>query len=555
MLLFLGLVFILKVVTCNVSSPPVVTLPLGTVEGYIGKTEQGKDIYVFEGIPYAKPPVGDSRFEESVPPKPWKGIWKAKTIFKCLQYDHYTPPGPDKVSGDEDCLYVNVYSPTLDITAKLDVLVYIHGGAFMFNHGGQTLPNIVLDRNIIFVNFNYRLGPLGFLSTEDEFVSGNNGIKDQILALKWIKENIDRFGGNPNSITISGMSAGGASVHTHLITPRSRGLFSKAISQSGVALNSWVFMEEPLNKTKTIALSVGCPIQNNKEMKKCLKSKPARQIAYGVKDLQPWLYNPFSPFGLVVDKWAKNPVFPEHPYQLIEKGLVEDVPWITSFTSAEGLYPGADFYFDERLEFIDKNWNAIMPYILHYNDVIPVQQLDEVSSEIRKEYLQNEPVNKQTFSRLIEALSDRLFLADIVLGTRLHAKSIKSPVYSYYFDYRGAHSKTENRIKSNKNIGVSHGDDTAYVFKTLDVLSTENDKAMSKLMVDMFVSFMKTGKPNITSDWSPQSKKTSDPWMHLRIDSPDKLYMEKKEQVGNQKFWESLPFKENQKLFNKRDEL
>ncbi|CAG9865174.1 unnamed protein product [Phyllotreta striolata] len=545
MLRYLLVLYFLNVVICN--APPTVTLPSGTVEGFIGKTENGQEIFKFEGIPYARPPVGDLRFEESVPPKPWKGVWKANTIFKCMQYNHYSPEGPEKVLGDEDCLYVNVYTPTVDTKAKLDVLVYIHGGAFMFNHGGQTLPDIVLDRNVVFVNLNYRLGPLGFLSTEDQYVPGNNGIKDQMLALKWIKDNVESFGGNPESITISGMSAGGASVHTHLISPRSKGLFSKAISQSGVVTNAWVFMENPLNKTQTIATSVGCPIDVKKDMMKCLKSKPARQIAYAVKNLQVWLYNPFSPFGLVVDKWAKNPVFPEHPYQLLKKGLVQDLPWITSFTSSEGLYPAADFYFEDYLEHIDQRWNEVMPYILHYNEV--AADLDDVSARIRTEYLQNKPVSKQTFPQFVEILSDRLFIADIVAATRLHASAIKSPVYSYFFNYRGAHSKTEARILSTENIGVSHGDDTSYVFKTLDVLSTKDDRAMSKLMVDMFVSFMKTGKPNVTDEWVPQSKKQSDPWVQLRIDSPYKLHKEEKtSHLGNADFWHALPLKENHNL-------
>lgn len=167
-------------------------------------------------------------------------MWQAKTPSKCIQYNHFTPSGADYVIGllpfsllnvfvrlvhlgEEDCLHVNVYTPRVDPKARFNVIIFIHGGAFMFNHGTSYGPKIIMDRDIVYVTFNYRLGPLGFLSTEDEVVPGNNGIRDQILALKWVKDNIAYFGGNPESITITGMSAGGASVHMHYLSPLSKG--------------------------------------------------------------------------------------------------------------------------------------------------------------------------------------------------------------------------------------------------------------------------------------------------------------------------------------------
>lgn len=557
MLILLQLVFLfIQISTCTESTPPIVKLPLGTVEGYIGKTIKGREYSAFEGVPYAAPPVGDLRFQEPIPPKPWSGIWKARTIFRCIQYYHYTPSGEDMVIGDEDCLYLNIYSPNVNSTKKMNVMVFIHGGAFMFNLGGVFGPQIFLDQDVVYVNLNYRLGPLGFLSTEDELVPGNNGIRDQIRALEWIKENIEYFGGNPESVTIMGMSAGGASVQTHYLSKQSEGLFSKGISQSGTVLNPWVIMEEPLKKSQTVASHVGCPTENKEEMVNCLKSKPARQIVHTVKHFQPWLYNPFSPFGLVVDSWAKDPIFPEHPLILLQKGLVKDLPWITSYTSAEGLYPASDFYFDEYLDYLDKRWNYIMPYILHYNDVVPAYQLNKVGTKIRLEYLKNEEVGKRNFEKFVRILSDRLFLKDIESASRLQAAATKSPVYCYYFNYRGVNSKSNFRTYSDVNLGVSHGDDTSYIFKTnMDTLSTENDRSMSEILINMIVSFMDTGKPNVPTEWKPLSRNLEDPWIQLRIDGPQKIYIEEKTDLGNRKFWESLPFAENENLFASKDEL
>ncbi|CAH1119260.1 unnamed protein product [Phaedon cochleariae] len=437
---------------------------------------------------------------------------------------------------DEDCLYVNVYTPASNQSNRLPVLVYIHGGAFMFSYGGSYGPQILLDRDVVYVNFNYRLGPLGFLSTEDDIVPGNNGVKDQILALKWIKDNIKYFGGNPDSITIHGMSAGGASVQLHYLSPKSKGLFSRGISQSGTALNPWVLVEKSLETAKILSSSLGCPTEDNK--------------------LMPWLYNPFSPFGLVVDSWSSDPVLPIHPLKLLNDGKVQDLPLLISYTSAEGLYPASDFYNDELLEYLDIHWNEILPHILHYNNVIAEDKLNITSETIRLNYLGTRNLNKESYPEFVQILSDRLFLHDLEKAGRLHAMAVKSPVYCYYFNYRGAHSDSEFRTNSTENIGVSHADDTCYVVKTkLDTLSTEADRKMSEIFVDMFLSFMNTGKPNTSPDWKPLSRERYTPWNQLHISSPDSLFAEEKETIVGKKIWDKLEFLENERLFKHKEEL
>lgn len=149
-------------------------------------------------------------------------VWKANTVHTCLQYSHENG-GAAAVKGNEDCLYLNIYRPNDQSLNNMDVIFYIHGGAFMFNNGGSNQPIYLLDKDVVLISINYRLGPLGFLSLEDKVLPGNNGLKDQALALKWVKANIHYFGGNPNSITITGMSAGSASVHLHTLSPSTTG--------------------------------------------------------------------------------------------------------------------------------------------------------------------------------------------------------------------------------------------------------------------------------------------------------------------------------------------
>ena len=136
--------------------------------------------------------------------------------------------------GDEDCLNLNVYSPKLD-SKKRAVVVYIHGGAFIMGGGASYFfgPGYLLEQNIVLVTFNYRLGPLGFLSTSDSSAAGNQGLLDQVMVLQWVRDNIDKFGGDPDKVTIMGEDAGAASVTLMAMSPLASGLFHRAIALSG----------------------------------------------------------------------------------------------------------------------------------------------------------------------------------------------------------------------------------------------------------------------------------------------------------------------------------
>ncbi|KAK9884215.1 hypothetical protein WA026_005165 [Henosepilachna vigintioctopunctata] len=182
---------------CEIDSlevAPHVEISSGEIEGLVDKSVTGRQFYSFEGIPYAEPPIGENRFKPPVPKKPWKGCLKANTQYACIQEQDFIPSsdGKQTIIGSEDCLFVNVYTPNLE--GNLDVLVYIHGGAFVLGFSGLIQPRILMDRDVVLVSLNYRLGALGFLSTEDDILPGNDGLRDQILALKWIKENIKLFG-------------------------------------------------------------------------------------------------------------------------------------------------------------------------------------------------------------------------------------------------------------------------------------------------------------------------------------------------------------------------
>lgn len=379
----------------------VIHIENGPVRG-----EHRGHFYAFEGIPYADPPIGQRRFE---PPKAyslkWEEPWDAtRPGESCLQWDHFKFDVDDKLRGAEDCLFLNVYTPALETDEKLPVYVYIHGGAFMFGNGDYYGPKILITKKLVYVNINYRLGPLGFLTLENDLVPGNMGMKDQVLALKWVQKNIAAFGGDPQKVTITGFSAGGASVHLHYMSPLSLGLFSRGISHSGCALNPWVFMENGKEKARTVAESVGCPTVSSYKLIACLKEKPAEDIVRTVPLFQPYLYNPFSPFAVTVEPKHEGAFLTQKPIDILRLRQFQELPWIASATEAEGLYPAGEFMRHENyLPEIDQDWNKIIPFILDFNHTIPAKRIKEVSQKIRDHYLgTNIKLDKKLFSRFVD---------------------------------------------------------------------------------------------------------------------------------------------------------
>lgn len=196
----------------------------------------------------------------------------------CWQLERIPFPSGSLIQGDEDCLYLNVYVPKVMKMKRLPVLVWIHGGGFQYGANKPDEESFLMDYPVILVTFNYRVGLIGFLSTEDEVVPGNMGLKDQSLALKWIYENIKYFGGDFNRITLYGLSAGAASVHYHYLSPMSAGLFQNGISFSGTIFDPWAQMTNARSKAMTVGKLMNCTTNNVKRMIRCLKKCLPRDL-------------------------------------------------------------------------------------------------------------------------------------------------------------------------------------------------------------------------------------------------------------------------------------
>ncbi|MFC1495718.1 carboxylesterase family protein, partial [Thermodesulfobacteriota bacterium] len=223
------------------NAPAVVARPLTTTVEVTGGTIEGVEqdgILTYKGIPFAAPPVGDLRWKEPAPVEPWTGVKKADVFCNACMQASGAMGNTAPVS--EDCLYLNVWTPAKKVNEKLPVIYWVHGGGYS---GGSTSTPMYdgtgfAKKGVVFVSVAYRLGPFGFLahpelSSESGHGSGTYGMLDMIEGLKWVRENVAEFGGDPSNVTVFGHSAGGAAVSLLAATPLTKGLFNRAICMSG----------------------------------------------------------------------------------------------------------------------------------------------------------------------------------------------------------------------------------------------------------------------------------------------------------------------------------
>jgi len=290
---------------------------------------KNRKIAAYVGIPYAKAPIGDLRFHAPEAPKNWTGelkLGQAGTEPLCPQLIS------GEVVGEEDCLKLSVYTP--ENSSNLPIFVWLHGGSFMRGGAKEFGPQLLLDRDIILVTVNYRLGALGFLSTEDEAISGNWGLKDQLRAIQWIKENAQAFGGNPEKITVGGVGSGGVSAHLHAMSVLSRRLLYAVISMSGTALRPDVPMAKGVARRRALRIAerLGCVSSNltSVEAKGCLRSANVEEILKADNE-EGW--------GPVVEDYVDDievAFLEEPPVTTLTNAMTHDLPWLTGFVKTDG---------------------------------------------------------------------------------------------------------------------------------------------------------------------------------------------------------------------------
>ncbi|XP_022129095.2 juvenile hormone esterase [Pieris rapae] len=484
-------------------SNPIVETSQGKLQGLLSESDSGTKFYTFKSIPYAKPPINELRFSPPLPPDSWEGVRDAtKDCNICAQFDKETM----NVVGDEDCLYLNVYTPKLPTDGvALPVMVFFHGGGFVFGSGTDDSihgADYLVEKDVVVVSLNYRLGILGFLCLGTKDAPGNMGLKDQVQALKWINQNIKSFGGDPGNITIFGISAGGASVEYLMLSPMAKGLFHKAIAQSGSSLLHWA--QTTNQKVKDLAQMIPIlkkkVINNSKELLEYLKGMPLNELISNsmiVLALDKWrggIHFGFVPTIEEDGDW--EPFITKSTYNLLAQGEFNKVPYIAGFCDREGLLMVS--HGGPILEKLTEEKN----FLSHLPFEIDATQKVEMETKLKCVYMEGEKNYKDADSFAIDFFSDVDFLGGVYVSTMLIAKH-NSPVYLYEFAYDGSLNYLKKKMKIDRE-GACHGDDGGYLVKSKilkDPLS-ETDLLVKERLCTMWTNFAKFGNPTPKTDKS-----------------------------------------------------
>ena len=447
----------------------------GDVTGVI--TEDGK-VEVYAGIPYAKPPVGDLRWKEPEPADPWEGVLAAdhfapmsmqtqnlpiySSLARIIGYHDYKISLDDNYmeAASEDSLYLNIWKPAGKV-ANLPVLVFIHGGSLQTgqpwydDYSGEGLAR----DGVIAVNMGYRLGIFGFFADpelQSESVNGttgNYGLLDQIMALRWVRENISAFGGDPDNVTIAGESAGSACVTALCTSPLAKGLFRRAVGES-----STVTSPEPAHSFRTLEDAFEASRKTKEKLSVSsieeLRNLPAEKI---VSELN-------SHHHITVDGY----VLTESPYESYKKGIHNEEAQLQGFNKDES---GPFILFGQA-------------NMANYEQKVMASFEEPYASRILKLYpAGNDAEARQNWADLYTAV---LFTYGHWCWER-QAVDNDIPVYLYYF------------TKSNGRLGTWHGGEEVYLYGNIPADSSlydEKDRALSEQMHRYFINFIKTGDPN-----------------------------------------------------------
>ncbi|XP_022901163.1 cholinesterase isoform X2 [Onthophagus taurus] len=475
---------------------------------------------VFLGIPYAQPPIAEGRFRPPRWHKGWQNIQAVDFGPACPQPTMYTGAQNGIRDMHEDCLYLNIYTPTTEIVPmKYPVMVYIHGGDFI--RGASNLfPGHIMATfyKVVVVTFNYRLGALGFLSTGDINSPGNYGILDQAMALKWIHENVDNFNGDRNSITLFGPGAGAASAGLLMVNPATRNIVTQVIAQSGSALADWAFINDKYrvqNTSRVFGQIMGCSIESSWKLVNCLKHARSA-LELGNAEFPPHVG--LFPWGPVTEMNFSMPYYEgwyekewhflqNSPENLIRKGeFNKGLKYMASVTMQEA----AHFIYNNKSlapnyivneEFFDqKLWELV----LRYNYTLNMNGTFEAIKYMYT-YWPNPSNVTHIREKYIELLSDFLYVAPNDKMIKLLVEQ-NVPVYMYVLNTTVESFNTDFWRKTPHNIehyllcGAPFMD-VEFFPESLSFKRTQwtnNDRNMSHFFMKAYTDFARYGTPSYT---------------------------------------------------------
>lgn len=464
----------------------------GKVQGYIDK-----GIKVFKGIPYAAPPVGDLRFKPLVPPKQIEGVFKAIEFSPICPQVPVLPSaewlfGTPLEENEADSITLNIWTPETDGKHR-PVMFWIHGGNFNNGSSAQIaydgLP-LSLRGDVVVVTINYRLGPLGYLYIPD--ISANVGQLDQIVALEWVKNNIEAFGGDPDNVTIFGESAGAYAVITLLAMPAAKKLFHRVIAQSTPSYHASLQKEGSDEFSSMLRVEPTDIEALQKIPVEKIKKTHRKQI---MKNFPEGTINPFCP---VVDENT----LPESPLKAIRAGFAKDIPLLIGTNRDEAKFMRAIL---PNMPPIDRNVliKRITKALTKYGyDDKSIEELINTYSKEREGILPNNP--QDIYEAFTTDLTFRIFSIRLAEAQHRH----QPDTYMYLFTWPSP--------MMDGTLGSSHAVEVSFVFGTLDkpgisayTGKSKDAEILSEKIMDTWIAFARTGNPNHKNipDWPPYSDK------------------------------------------------
>ncbi|KAJ8923397.1 hypothetical protein NQ315_001955 [Exocentrus adspersus] len=486
--------------------PTLVTLPEGQIRGRALKLVDNSTYYAFQDIPYASPPVGELRFKEPVAPEKWEGVLNTTKNTKiCYQSGVYSDLGDLRQT--EDCLYLNVYTtlkPGDDTQIPLPVLVWIHGGGLISGSGASLFynPQLFLHHNIIIVTINYRLGPLGFLTTEDGVIPGNLGLKDQHFALQWVKKNIKLFGGDPEKVTISGESAGGECVGWHLSSLRNKDLFRAAILQSGTAMGAYSHQDY----ARFYAFELGKSLDSNftsddsAELLKLLQNTSASDITNNTvtvvvgKEIGLDIVGGMI-WGPVIENKELDGAFVTGLFhEDVRIGNINQVPIIIGFNSEEESFL---WRIDaSRFKKWAKYFDSDPSNIIHNKFNMTIENKLTAGKKLREIY--TDGTFEDDVGAVVTFFSDEEFSTPMTRHAKL--QSYYADVYLYQFSYKG---KLGGQIDDDDADlkGVGHTEELPYFWgqNSNEPIDPDDEKTRHRLLT-LWTNFVKYLNPTPEED-------------------------------------------------------